>query len=178
MGIPCKAANRVITAEISAGFVRISFYSNQCPGTYFAGTTVSPEDPWMKQIARNLLAADEGFLVGKRYLLMDRDTKFSQGFRDILQDTGVKAVRLPPRSPNLNAHLERFWRSLREECLDRMIFFGEDMLRRAVQAYLSHYHGERNHQGLGNRLIEPGNPGPQKPSTESGCCSRCARDCD
>ena len=110
----------------------------------------------MKQVARNLSVADEGFLVGKRYLLMDRDTKFSEGFRDILRDTGVKAVRLPPRSPNLNAHLERFWRSLREECLDRMTFFGEDMLRRAVRAYLSHYHGERNHQGLDNRLIEPG----------------------
>ena len=114
------------------------------------------EDSWMKQIARNLIAADEGFLVGKRYLLMDRDTKFSEGFRDILQDFGVKPVRLPPRSPNLNAHLERFWRSLREECLDRMIFFGEDMLRRAVHTYVGHYHRERNHQGLDNRLIEAG----------------------
>jgi transposase InsO family protein len=122
---------------------------------HFAGSTVSPEDSWMKQIARNLTGADEGFLLGKRYLLMDRDTKFSEGFRDILRDTGVKAVRLPPRSPNLNAHLERFWRSLRQECLDRMIFFGEGMLRRSVRTYLSHYHGERNHQGLENRLIEP-----------------------
>src|SRR5207249_2718476 len=88
---------------------------------HFAGTTVSPEDPWMKQIARNLSVADEGFLVGKRYLLMDRDTKFSEGFRDILRDSGVKAVRLPPRSPNLNPHLQRSWRSFRDECRDRMI---------------------------------------------------------
>jgi transposase InsO family protein len=123
---------------------------------HFAGTTVSPEDSWMKQIARNLMAADEGFLLGKRYLLMDRDAKFSKAFRAVLSNTGVRAVRLPPQSPNLNAHLERFWRSLREECLDRMIFFGEDMLRRAVHAYLSHYHRERNHQGLKNRLIEAG----------------------
>jgi transposase InsO family protein len=123
---------------------------------HFAGTTVSPEDSWMKQIARNLMAADEGFLLGKRYLLMDRDAKFSKAFRAVLSNTGVTAVRLPPQSPNLNAHLERFWRSLREECLDRMIFFGEDMLRRAVHAYLSHYHRERNHQGLKNRLIEAG----------------------
>src|SRR5262249_12009145 len=71
-------------------------------------------------------------------------------------NAGVAAVRLPPQSPNLNAHLERFWRSLREECLDRMIFFGEDMLCRAVRAYISHYHHERNHQGLENQLIEPG----------------------
>ena len=123
---------------------------------HFAGTTVSPDDLWMKQIARNLTGADDGFLLGKRYLLMDRDTKFSKGFRDILRDAGVKAVRLPPHSPNLNAQLERFWRSLKEECLDRMIFFGEAMLRRAVRSYVSHYHEERNHQGLDNRLIEPG----------------------
>jgi transposase InsO family protein len=123
---------------------------------HFAGTTVSPEDSWMKQLARNLTGADDGFLLGKRYLLMDRDTKFSKGFRDILRATGVKAVRLPPHSPNLNSCLERFWRSLREECLDRMIFFGEDMLRRAVCSYISHYHRERNHQGLENRLIEAG----------------------
>ena len=65
-------------------------------------------------------------------------------------------MRLPPQSPNLNAHLERFWRSLREECTDRMIFFGETMLRSAVREYILHYHGERNHQGLENRLIEAG----------------------
>jgi putative transposase len=102
---------------------------------YFAGVTASPDDRWMKQIARNLTAADEGFLLGKRYLLMDRDTKFSEAFRGILSGAGVKSVRLPPQSPNLNAHLERFWKSLREECLDRMIFFGEDMSRRAVHSY-------------------------------------------
>ena len=110
----------------------------------------------MKQLARNLTAADEGFLLGKRYLLMDRDTKFSAAFREMLADAGTKAIRLPPRSPNLNAHLERFWRSLREECLDRVIFFGETSLRRAVQEFVRHYHGERNHQGLGNQLIEAG----------------------
>jgi transposase InsO family protein len=87
---------------------------------------------------------------------MDRDSKFSEGFRAILSDAGVTSVRLPPRSPNLNAHLERFWRSLRQERLDRMIFFGEDMLRRAVHSFVSHYHRERNHQGLKNRLIEAG----------------------
>ncbi len=87
---------------------------------------------------------------------MDRDSKFSVAFRELLQDADVKAVRLPARSPNLNAHLERFWRSLRHECLDRMIFFGEEMLRRTVREFLTHFHQERNHQGLGNRLIEPG----------------------
>jgi transposase InsO family protein len=123
---------------------------------HFSGVTPSPDDTWMKQIARNLTAAPEGFLLGKRYVLMDRDSKFSGAFRGLLDDAGTKPVRLPPRSPNLNAHLERFWRSLREECLDRLIFFGEGALRQAVTHFVLHFHGERNHQGLGNRLIEAG----------------------
>ena len=109
----------------------------------------------MAQVARNLTASGDGFLEGARYVLMDRDTKFTASFRTILNDAGAKAVRLPPRSPNLNAHLERFLRSLKEECLERMIFFGESSLRRATSEFLAHYHGERNHQGIGNRLIDP-----------------------
>jgi hypothetical protein len=86
---------------------------------------------------------------------MDRDTKFFQSFRDFLADEGVAPVRLPPKSPNLNAHQERFMRSIKSECLDRMIFFGENMLRNAVREYVSHYHQERNHQGLENKIIDP-----------------------
>jgi len=122
---------------------------------HFAGCTTTPDEMWMKQIARNLTAADDGFLERKRYVLMDRDTKFSAGFRNILEESGVEPVLLPPRSPNLNAHVERFHRSLKEECLEHMIFFGEESLRKAVVQFLEHYHQERNHQGLGNRLVEP-----------------------
>ena len=121
-----------------------------------ASITPNPDEIWMKQVARNLTAAGDGFLAAKRYILMDRDSKFSAAFRQVLSDAGTAPVRLPPQSPNLNAHLERFWRSLREECTDRMIFFGETMLRSAVREYILHYHGERNHQGLENRLIEAG----------------------
>jgi putative transposase len=64
-------------------------------------------------------------------------------------------VKLPPQSPNLNAHAERFVRSIKESCLERLILFGESSLRTAVQNFVTHYHGERNHQGLGNRLIQP-----------------------
>jgi hypothetical protein len=110
----------------------------------------------MKQIARNLIDADDGFLNDKRYLLMDRDGKFCQAFRDIVKSEDVNSVRLPPQSPNLNAHLERFMRSIKDEALQRMIFFGEDSLRQVVSSYLEHYHRERNHQGLRNRIIEPG----------------------
>ena len=86
---------------------------------------------------------------------MDRDGKFCLAFQKILKDEGVKPLLLPPRSPDLNAHLERFMRSVKIECLSRMIFFGEDSLRRAITAYLDHYHTERNHQGLENRIITP-----------------------
>jgi len=85
-----------------------------------------------------------------------RDAKFSEAFRVTLEQAGVKAVRLPPRSPNLNPNIERFMRSVKDECLDRMIFFGEKAVQTAVVAFLAHDHAERNHQGLDNRLIEPG----------------------
>jgi transposase InsO family protein len=86
---------------------------------------------------------------------MDRDSKFSLTFRTLLEDAGVEPVVLPARSPNLNAHLERFHRSLRAECLERMIFFGEQPLRKAIAEFEEHYHRVRNHQGLGNELIVP-----------------------
>ena len=86
--------------------------------------------------------------------LRDRDGKFCPSFRKLLDDDGCEPLLLPPRSPNLNAYIERFMRSLKSESLDRMIFFGEKSLRRAVTAYLKHYHTERNHQGLENRLID------------------------
>ncbi len=92
---------------------------------HFAGCSASPEELWMKQIARNLTDAFDGFLNGKQYVLMDRDGKFCPAFREILKNKDIKPVQLPPRSPNLNAHVERFHRSLKEECLNRMIFFGE-----------------------------------------------------
>ena len=122
---------------------------------HFAGCTPNPDGPWMKQIARNLTDCEDGFLNDKRYLIMDRDEKFTEKFRTMLKDEGVEAVRLPPRSPNLNPHIERFMKSGKSEALERMIFFGEKMLRTAVGQFLAHYHGERNHQGLGNRLIDP-----------------------
>jgi putative transposase len=87
---------------------------------------------------------------------MDRDAKFCEAFREMLKNEGVKPLRLPTRSPDLNANLERYFRSLKLECLSRIIFFGEKSLRRAVTAFLEHYHTQRNHQGLNNTIIEPG----------------------
>lgn len=122
----------------------------------FAGMTPNPSESWMNQIARNVTDCEDGFLLDSQYLLMDRDTKFCHSFRELLKGAGIEPKRLPARSPNLNAHMERFMRSLKDECLNRMIFFGERSVRRAVCEYLMHYHHERNHQGIGNVIIDPG----------------------
>jgi transposase InsO family protein len=122
---------------------------------HIAGVTTAPNGSYMKQVARNLTDVDDGFLLNSRYLIMDRDTKYTEEFRDYLDREGVKPVRCPVRAPNCNAFAERFVRSIREECLNRMILFGEASLRRALRAYVIHYHSERNHQGVGNRLLEP-----------------------
>jgi putative transposase len=100
--------------------------------------------------------SQDGFLKDKGYILMDRDGTFCPGFRGVLRDSGMKPVRLPPHSPNLNSHLERWHRSLKEEVLSRMIFFSEESVRRAVKSFIEHFHTERNHQGLDNKIIEPG----------------------
>jgi putative transposase len=105
---------------------------------------------------RNLTDSEDGFLKGKRYLLMDRDAKYSNAFRSMLKESSVEPVRLPPKSPNLNAHLERFVRSIKDECLERLILFGENSLRNAVDFFLVHYLTERNHQGLHNLIIQLG----------------------
>lgn len=108
---------------------------------------------WMSQIGRNVTDAVDGTLTGKRYLIHDRDPLFTAEFLSMLADAGVQSVKLPPRSPNLNAVAERFVRSIQESCLDRLILFGENSLRQAIREFIAHYHQERNHQGLGNRLI-------------------------
>jgi putative transposase len=122
---------------------------------HIAGVTTVPNGACMKQAARNLTDVSDGFLLDSRYLIMDRDTKYTKEFRDYLDREGVKPVRCPVRAPNCNAFAERFVRSIKDECLDRMILFGEASLRRALGAYVTHYNAERNHQGVGNRLLEP-----------------------
>ena len=79
----------------------------------------------------------------------------SAEFRGFLAGEGIEIVRLPARSPNLNAFSERFVRSIKEECLARMIFFRKASLQHAITQYMEHYHGERNHQGRENRLLRP-----------------------
>lgn len=108
----------------------------------------------MAQVARNLTDTVDGFLRGHRKLIVDRDAKFTRTFQALLPSGGVESVFTPPSSPNCNAYAERFVRSIKEDCLGRMIFFGEASLRRAIREYVDHYHAERPHQGLGNRVID------------------------
>ena len=109
----------------------------------------------MGQLARNLTDPLEGFLRHSTKLIHDRDPLFTKRFNAILRSAGVKPILLPPRSPNLNAYAERFVKSMRSECLDKMNFLGEDHLRSTITQYLIHYHQERNHQALDNTLIDP-----------------------
>ena len=119
-----------------------------------AGITRHPTDAFMAQVARNITDAVDGFLKSHRFLICDRDTKFSDQFKRILRDEGVEVVLTPRQAPNCNAYAERFVLSIKSECLRRMVFFGEASLRRAVVEYVAHYHVERAHQGLGNERIE------------------------
>ncbi len=122
---------------------------------HIAGVTTHPNEPWMLQMARNLTDPDSGFLPPGSLLLHDRDTKYTAHFNRALNDAGVETLALPARSPNCNAHAERFVRSVKSQCLFRMIITSEDQLRKALREYLEYYNHERCHQGLGNQIPEP-----------------------
>jgi putative transposase len=155
------AATDLFTVEVMTlkGLVRyhVLFVIELCTRRVeIAGIVPEPDGRWMSQMARNLTDMHDGFLHDKRYLIHDRSPLFTQAFADILKTAGVKTIKLPPRSPNLNPHAERFVRSIKSEALDRMIFFGEKQLRHTVEQFVLHYHAERNHQGINNALILAG----------------------
>jgi putative transposase len=120
---------------------------------YIAGTTTNPASSWMEQIARNLTDCEDGFLTGKRFLIIDRDAKFSRKFRSIPEGSGIEILLTSYLAPNMNAYAERFVKSIKSECLDQMIFLGRESLVGAIAEYAAHYHEERSRQGLGNEMI-------------------------
>ncbi len=121
---------------------------------HVAGITTTPDAVFMAQIARNLTDPVDGFLRGHRFVICDRDAKFAPQFRSILQVAGIEVIRTPRQAPNCNAYAERFVLSIKSECLNRMLLFGEASLRRAVREYLHHYQTERPHQGLENETLD------------------------
>jgi transposase InsO family protein len=117
------------------------------------GSTPHPHDVFMQQVVRTMTAADDGLLIQHRVLICDRDTKWS-AVRARLKEVGIRVVQTPYQAPNANAYAERFVRSIKDECLSRVIPFGERHLRRTIAEYVEHYHRERNHQALDNALID------------------------
>src|SRR6266403_273954 len=137
------AASDFLTVEVWTGRGLVTHYlllviSLVDRVVQIAGITTRPDESWMLQIARNVTDSPAGALHSKRYLIIDRDTKYSEQFQRLIRDAGTNVIRLPPRSPNLNAYAERFVRSIKEECLNRMIFIGQASLRRAVAEYTDH----------------------------------------
>ena len=118
------------------------------------GITDKPTGEWTIRATRSLVDDFDGFLRNHCYLILDRDPLFTSQFHVMLKSAGIEPIKLPPRSPNLNAHAERFVRSIKDECLSKIVPIGEHHLRRAVEEYAEHYHFERNHQGLDNDLID------------------------
>jgi transposase InsO family protein len=156
--IRAEASRPFFTSEVWTPRGLITYYTLfvmdlRSRRVHVAGST--PDAGFMAQAARRLTDAVDGFLARHRVLICDRDSKWTTGFRRIVQGAGVRIVLTPIQAPNANAHAERFVRSIRTECLDRLILFGERRLLRVLDEFVTHYHLERNHQGLGNELIVP-----------------------
>ncbi|MHC4061141.1 MAG: integrase core domain-containing protein [Planctomycetota bacterium] len=120
-----------------------------------AGIIQQAHGQWMKQIAASLTDPLRGFLKDKKCLIHDRDPLFTKGFIKILRSAGIRTVKTLPLAPNLTPFVERFIRSIKSECLDRMLIFGERHLHYIIEEYVKHYHQERPHQGIDNNIIEP-----------------------
>jgi putative transposase len=138
-----------------------------------AGITRHPTEQWTTQLARNAVDDIDGVLRPIRFALHDRDTKFCASFRATLSSGGVQPLLLPARSPNLNAFAERWVRSIKSECLSKLILFGESSLRRTITEFSTHYPYERNHQGKANLLLFPA-PGCRRPCPRAPIrCQQC-----
>ena len=120
-----------------------------------AGIIPQAHGDWMKQMARNLTDPIDGFLRDKKYLIHDRDPLFTKEFRAILKAGGVTCKKTSVASPNMSPFVERFIRSIKHECLNKMLIFGEKHLRYCTEQFIIHYHTERPHQGIGNNIIDP-----------------------
>ena len=118
------------------------------------GWTPNPDRVFMRQVALELAEHERPFPKMRR-LIIDRDAKYTEEFVEILAEREIKVVKIPARSPNCSPHAERFVRSIREECIDRVVLFGERSLHRALRQYETHFVSERSHQGIGNRLVAP-----------------------
>jgi transposase InsO family protein len=152
----------VLTWRGLATYYVLFFLQLETRRVTLAGITDHPTEEWMVQMARRAVDDMDGSLRTMRYVLHDRDRKFCAAFQETLRSGGVQPLVLPARSPNLNAFAERWVRSIKSECLSKLILFGEGSLRRAATDFIAHYHLERPHQGKENQLLFPA-PIPNSP---------------
>jgi putative transposase len=136
-------------------FIVLFFIELSTRKVEIAGIAAAANGLWMSQIGRNVTDTVDGILNGKRYLIHDRDPLFTAEFLSVLADVGVESVKLRSAVAESECAAERFVRTIKQSCLDRLILFGERSLRTAIHNFVAHYHVERNHQGLANRLISP-----------------------
>jgi transposase InsO family protein len=156
---PALVAADFFTTEVWTARGLVTYYTVfvielESRRVHVAGSTRYPDEVFVVQAMRELTNAIDGVLAGGRVLICDRDRKWSPVL-EFLEREGVRIIRTPLRAPNCNAYAERFVRSIKEECLDRVIPLGERHLCRTIAEFVAHYHGERNHQGIGNELIRP-----------------------
>jgi transposase InsO family protein len=159
-------ATDFFTAEVWTPFDLATYYvlffiQLKTRKVIIAGITAHPNDNWMAQTARNLTGWD-GELKNAKYLIHDRDTKYSTQFDAIIQTSGIKPLKLPAMSPNLNAFSERWVKTVKSEVLDKQVLFGKKLLQYVLCEYTAHYYNDRNHQELDNTIPFPsdavGNP--------------------
>jgi transposase InsO family protein len=145
----------VLTEHGLITYYALFFIRHKTREVHIAGITQHPNEAWMCQVARNLTDPERGFLKEKDILIHDRDTKYMAHFCQILNQSGIQTKKIPPKSPNLNAYAERFVRTVKEQCLSRLIITSEERLREALKEFLEYYHYERCHQGIGNLIPFP-----------------------
>ena len=122
------------------------------------GLTAHPSGPWVTQAARNLLMDLEDQADRFRFLVRDRDTKFTAAFDTVFASAGIEVLRIPPRAPRANAYAERWVRTVRSECLDWILIFNQHHLRKVLNSYVCHYNGARPHRGLHLDIPAPSRP--------------------
>jgi transposase InsO family protein len=128
---------------------------------WLAGVDGTPDGAWVTQAAHNLVMTMEEQLVNRRFLIRDRDTKFTGVFDEVFKGEGRRVIRTPVRAPQANTYAERWVGTLRRECLDWILIFGRRHLKQVLRIYVAYYNGHRPHRGLDLRApLAPSSPPP------------------
>jgi putative transposase len=164
-GVPPTAGRGIIACDFftveTVGLRRLDvlfFIELDTRRVHLAGVTANPNGAWVAQQARNLLLMLGDRARQLRFLLRDRDAKFTRSFDDVFRSEGVDVLVTPVKAPNANAHAERWIRTVRAECLDWLLIVGRGHLEQVLRVYVEHYNAHRPHRALGcSRRIQPSN---------------------